>query len=481
MMTVVARTCIRGADVMKRRPISWFIAGSAALLIFATSQVAAARPPNFILILCDNLGYGDVACFNPHARQRTARIDQMASRGMKFTHCYAAAPVCTPSRAALMTGCYPRRVGLDFTQPDGLVLRPASRLGLHPDEVTIADILKQRGYVTACIGKWHLGDHPTFLPTRQGFDQYFGIPYSDDMTARPSQPTWPELPLMEGERVIEAPVDRHLLTRRYTEKAIQFIEQNRNQPFFLYLPHAMPGSTPAPFASPAFQGRSANGRWGDAVEEIDWSTGQILDCLDRLNLNQHTLVIWTNDNGAPATDRRGGSNLPLKGQAYSIAEGGMRVPLIAHWPDRIPAGTTCSELITLMDLLPTFAFLAGTEPPRDRTIDGHDIRPLLFQHPDAVSPYKAFYFYFRDQLQAVRRGPWKLYVSRDGSPQLSSQGARLYHLVDDPREATDVAGEKPELVHQLLDDLRRAQQELGEMQRLGRGVRELGKVEPATR
>lgn len=433
----------------------------------------ASRLPNIVLILCDNLGYGDVGCFNPNAKQRTPCIDKMASQGVKFTHCYAAAPVCTPSRAALMTGCYPRRVGLDFTKPDGIVLRPASSHGLHPDEITIAELLKECGYATTCIGKWHLGDHPTFLPTRQGFDQYFGIPYSDDMTARSSQPAWPPLPLMEGEQVIEAPVDRDLLTKRYTERAIQFIDQHRDRPFFVYLPHAMPGSTAAPFASEAFRNKSGNGPWGDAVAELDWSTGQILDALKRFELDKQTLVIWTNDNGAPA--RRGGSNLPLKGNAYSVAEGGMRVPLIARWPGQVPAGEVCSEVITLMDLLPTFAYLAGTQPPGDRGIDGHDIRPLLFGQPNAASPYEAFFYYFRDQLQAVRQGPWKLYLPRERTSEiLTKQGTRLYNLVEDPQEKTDVAAEQPEVLNQLLAHLRTAQQDLGEMQRTGSGVRKLG-------
>jgi arylsulfatase A len=439
------------------------------------ADAAPSRPPNIVLILCDNLGYGDVGCFNPKAKQRTPCIDKMASQGVQFTHCYAAAPVCTPSRAALMTGCYPRRVGLDFTKPDGIVLRPASSRGLHPDELTIAELLKECGYVTACIGKWHLGDHPTFLPTHQGFDQYFGIPYSDDMTARPSQPSWPPLPLMEDERVIEAPVDRHLLTKRYTERAIQFIDQHRDRPFFVYLPHAMPGSTAAPFASEAFRNKSGNGPWGDAVAELDWSTGQILNALERFDLDQQTLVIWTNDNGAPAPDRRGGSNLPLKGNAYSVAEGGMRVPLIARWPGHVPAGEVCSELITLMDLLPTFAFLAGTQPPSDRTIDGHDIRPLLFGQLGAASPYEAFYYYFGNQLQAVRCGPWKLYLPRNRTAEwLTKQGTRLYNLVEDPQEKTDLATQQPDVVGELLAHLKAAQQDLGEMQIVGSGVRKLG-------
>jgi arylsulfatase A len=426
------------------------------------------RPLNIVLILCDNLGYGDVGCFNPEAKQRTPRIDRLASEGMKFTHCYAAASVCTPSRAALMTGCYPRRVGLDYAPIDGLVLRPVSRHGLHPDEITIAELLKSQGYATACIGKWHLGDQPHFLPTRQGFDQYYGIPYSDDMTARSGRPSWPPLPLMENETVIEAPVNRNTLTQRYTERAIAFIETNRERPFFLYLPHAMPGSTAEPFASEEFQGRSANGRWGDSVEEIDWSTGRILDALQRFGLDEQTLVIWTNDNGAPQPDRRGGSNLPLKGSAYGVSEGGMRVPLIARWPGRIPANVECPEVITLMDMLPTFSLLAGSMPPEDRVIDGQDIRPLLFNEPGALSPHDAFFYYHTNQIQAVRSGPWKLYLA----PHL--EAGCLYHLKNDPLEENDTANLSPEVVTRLMNYVEGAREDLGEQNRAGRNVRPLG-------
>jgi arylsulfatase A-like enzyme len=441
-------------------------------------RAAPEQPPNVVFIFCDNLGYGDVGCFNPEAKQRTPRIDQMAAEGMKFTDCYAAAAVCTPSRAALMTGCYPRRVGLDNTDPDGLVLRPVSHHGLHPDEITIAELLKTRGYATACIGKWHLGDQLPFLPTRQGFDSYLGIPYSDDMTARPSRPSWPPLPLMEGDKVIEAPVDRNLLTKRYTERAIRFIEENRRRPFFVYLPHAMPGSTGAPFASEAFRGTSGNGPWGDSVVEIDWSTGQILDALKRLELDEQTLVIWTNDNGAPAPDRRGGSNLPLKGNAYSVAEGGMRVPLIARCPGRIPAGTVCREMITLMDAYPTLAQLAGAKLPADRIIDGRDIRPLMFGEPGAASPHEAFFYYYVNQLQAVRSGPWKLYLppkGKSGSPVRVP--VQLYNLVEDPQEVMNLAAQRPDVVKRLEGLIEEAREDLGELDRQGANVRPVGTVE----
>ncbi|MFO7906958.1 MAG: sulfatase [Pirellulaceae bacterium] len=440
----------------------------------AGTSASSSNPgrPNIVLILCDNLGYGDVGCFNPKAKQRTPHIDRMASEGIQFTDCYAAAPVCTPSRAALMTGCYPRRVGLDHTQSDGLVLRPVSRHGLHPDEITIAELLKERGYSTTCIGKWHLGDQPRFLPTRQGFDEYFGIPYSDDMTARPSRPSWPPLPLMEGERVIEAPVDRNPLTKRYTERAIEFIRDHRESPFFVYLPHAMPGSTAKPFASEAFRGRSDNGPWGDAVEELDWSVGKILDALKQLELDRQTLVIWTNDNGAPDPRRRGGSNLPLKGHAYGISEGGMRVPMVARWPGRIPAGTVCRELVTLMDLYPTLAHLAGAKVPGDRIIDGRDIRKLLFGKPDAASPHEAFFYYHVNELRAVRSGPWKLYL-----PAKSEGAVRLYNLREDPRETENLADEKPDVVARLRHLLEKARHDLGEKDQKGARVRPVGTVE----
>jgi arylsulfatase A len=265
-----------------------------------------------------------------------------------------------------MTGCYARRVGMHEDATGHWVLIPRSRRGLNTDELTLPEALKAKGYATACIGKWHLGDQPQHLPTEHGFDFYYGIPYSNDMQSKGRGD--PPLPLVEDKVVIEAPAAQATLTKRYTEQAVKFIEKNRKQPFFLYLPHTFP-HLPL-FASPDFHGKSANGRYGDSVEEIDWSTGQILDCLERLDLAKNTLVIFTSDNGS--NGRNGGSNSPLSGAKGSTMEGGMRVPMIARWPGRIAAGTTCSELATTMDFLPTFCGLSGAKLPT-KEIDGRDI------------------------------------------------------------------------------------------------------------
>ncbi|MCP4506949.1 MAG: sulfatase, partial [Fuerstiella sp.] len=343
--------------------------------------VAASDQPNVVVILADDLGYGDLGCYGS-TKNRTPHIDQLASDGMKFTDFYSSSPVCTPSRASLMTGCYPRRVGMheDFT--GHWVLIPRSRRGLNPEEVTVAEALKSKGYSTACVGKWHLGDQPEHLPTQHGFDHYYGIPYSNDMqSARRGDPP---LPLVKQNSVIEAPADQATLTKRYTRQVISFIEDNKAKPFFVYLPHTFP-HLPL-FASTDFRGKSANGRYGDSVEEIDWSTGQILACLDRLRLTENTLVIFTSDNGS--NGRNGGSNQPLSGAKGSTMEGGMRVPMIARWPGRIAAGSKCSDLATMMDILPTFCSLAGASLPSMK-LDGFDISGLLFGNKDSRSQYKA--------------------------------------------------------------------------------------------
>lgn len=450
------------------------------------TEDASPRQPNFVVVFCDNLGYGDIEPFGSKLH-RTPSLNRMACEGRMFTHFCVTAGVCTPSRASLMTGCYPQRVGMHHNERDGWVLRPVSPYGLNPDEVTIAESLKQQGYATAAIGKWHLGDQPQFLPTQQGFDNFFGVPYSDDMTARTwtDGSEWPPLPLMENDTVIEAPVDRNGLTRRYTERAMQWIAEHQDRPFFLYLPQAMPGSTRTPFASPEFRGKSKNGPWGDSVEELDWSIGKILDQLRSLDLAEDTLVIWTSDNGAPVnrdvTDLSRGSNLPLHGRGYSTAEGAFRVPMIAWQPGTVLPGTVCAELASTMDLLPTFAKLAGNQRPTPLTIDGRDISPLLHGEPDAKSPHQAFYYYHQDQLHAVRSGPWKLFLPVHSVPHPHFKKDEvpkplLFNVVTDISCQHNVAADHPAVVRRLTLIAEAARSELGDVGRVGSGQRPPGRI-----
>jgi arylsulfatase A-like enzyme len=351
---------------------------------------------------------------------------------------------------------------------------------LHPHEVTVAEVLRGAGYATACIGKWHLGDQAEFLPGQQGFDEFLGIPYSDDMVENRER-GWPPLPLMRGPRVIAAPADRNLLTRQYTDEAIAFIAAHRDRPFFLYLPQAMPGSTARPFASPAFQGRSANGPYGDSVEELDWSTGKLLDALRELHLDQRTLLVWTSDNGAPQRRPVQGSNLPLRGWGYTTWEGGMRVPCLVRWPTRIPAGEVCDEIMTTMDLLPTFAALAGVTAPQDRILDGRDVWPLLSGQGGARSPHAAFYYYFMDQLQAVRCGRWKLHLPLDAKRTNLVDGAgpaeaALYDLDADIGETNNVVAAHAEVAQRLMALAAAAREDLGDGARPGKNQRPAGRV-----
>jgi arylsulfatase A len=458
------------------------------LFLGAFAASAAERPPNIIVLFCDNLGYGDIEPFGS-TLQRTPSLNRMAAEGRKFTHFYASAGVCTPSRASIMTGCYAQRVGLHLNPRDHHVLRPVSPYGLHPDETTLAEALKVTGYATAHIGKWHLGDQAEFLPTRQGFDFFFGIPYSDDMTERTWDKDgshWPPLPLMRGETVIEAPADRDTLTKRYTEEAVAWIEANRDRPFFLYLPHAMPGSTPTPYASEAFRGKSRNGPWGDSVEEIDWSTGVILDKLVELGIDQDTLVVWTSDNGSPLAkdpaDLSRGSNLPLAGRGYTTSEGAFRVPCLTWWPGRIPAGTVCNELSSTMDLYPTFVKLAGGVPDSVKR-DGHDIRPLLFGEEGATTRWEVFAYYELDQLQAVRSGPWKLFLPLEDFAKhphyKKNDRARaplLFNVVEDADTSDNVAAGHPEIVARLTALAETVRADLGDMGKPGPGQRPPGKI-----
>lgn len=446
------------------------------------------RPPNFIVVFCDNLGYGDIEPFGS-TLHRTPHLKRLAAEGRKFTHFCVTAGVCTPSRASIMTGCYSQRVRMNDNPRDGWVLRPISRYGLNPDEITVAEILKQQGYATAIVGKWHLGDQDVFLPTRQGFDWFFGVPYSDDMTARvwdADGSKWPPLPLMENETVIEAPCDRDGLTKRYTERAMQWIEEHQDQPFFLYFPQAMPGSTRTPFASPDFKGKSKNGPWGDSIEELDWSIGVMLDQLVELGIAENTFVIWTSDNGAPINrdpnDLSRGSNLPLHGRGYTTSEGAFRVPTIVWQPGKVPAGSVCNEFATTMDLLPTFAKLSGAGLPDDRKIDGHDISPLLFAR-DGKSPYEVFYYYDRDQLHAVRSGKWKLFVPIDKPmrhPHFKNNQKEtqplLFDVVSDIGSRHNVAAQHPDVVARLMAYAEKAREELGDKGRVGTGQRKRGEL-----
>lgn len=461
----------------------------------ATEPDSAVRKPNVVVILCDNLGYGDIEPFGSRLH-RTPQLNRMAREGRRFTHFCVTAGVCTPSRASLLTGCYAQRVGLHDNPRDGRVLRPVSPYGLHPDEVTLAEVLKGAGYATGMIGKWHLGDQPPFLPTRQGFDWFLGIPYSDDMTAdvgrrlapRFDGNAWPPLPLMENETVVEAPVDRNGLTKRYTEAAVAFIEKHREEPFFLFLSQAMPGSTSKPFSSPEFRGKSRNGPWGDAIEELDWSTGRILDTLVDLDLDERTLVVWTSDNGAPLardpSDPSRGSNAPLKGRGYTTAEGAFRVPTLMWWPGTVSAGTTCDELATTMDLLPTLGAMTKSPVLPTKPIDGHDIRDLIVGGDDVKSPYDAFLYYEVDQLQAVRSGPWKLFVPLervDAHPHFRRGSENtpplLFNVVTDVGSSNNVAAANPEVVRRLTKLAEKARNKLGDRGRGGTGQRPLGRVD----
>ena len=425
--------------------------------------------PNFVIIFTDDQGYGDLSCFGGE-HVNTPRIDKMATEGAKLTSFYVAAPVCTSSRAALMTGCYAQRVGMGEGSRHGVLLS-ADTKGLNPNEITIAEVLKSAGYKTGMFGKWHLGDQPEFLPTRQGFDEFFGIPYSHDIHPfhlRQEHFKFPPLPLLEGETVIEMDPDADLLTKRITERALRFIEENRDHPFFVYIPHPIP-HVPLHVAREFMEGVSdetlatLNGENGtidyhareelfrQAIAEIDWSVGQILDALKANGLDEDTLVIFTSDNGAGrfrVKDPMPAHSGPLRGNKGTTWEGGMREPTVIRWPRQIPAGEDNSELMTAMDLLPTFAKLAGAELPADRVIDGKNIWPVLARKTG--TPHEAFFYHRRNNLQAVRSGKWKFHLTLP--PIKGQQGgskSALYDLEADIGETNDMLAEHPEVADRL--------------------------------
>lgn len=444
-------------------------------------QRALAEPavkPNFVVILIDDMGYGDIGPFGS-TLNRTPNLERMAMEGMRLTNFYAA-PVCTPSRAQLLTGCYAKRVSL----PN--VLFPSGKTGLSSEEHTIADLLKQQGYATMAVGKWHLGDQPEFLPTRHGFDHYLGLPYSNDMgySPEPRKKMRPPLPLLRDTSISEAPADQSKLATVYTEEAEKFIEENKGRPFFLYLAHTSVHVPLYPGAS--FAGKSKNGTYGDMVEEVDWSVGRVLQKLRDLKLDSNTCVIFTSDNGPwLAMGKDGGVAGPLRAGKGTTWEGGVRVPTIAWWPGKIPSGSTCDAMASEMDLLPTLVNLAGGTVPADHPIDGKDIWPVL-SGKSAESPHDALFFFASNRLEAVRSGPWKLAICPRGngpskSPAYSAEERNafqptLHNLETDIGETTDVASAHPEIVRHLQALVAEMDRDLG-IDGNGPGVRPPGIVE----
>ncbi len=432
------------------------------LLPGLADPACAARKPNFVVIYADDLGYGDLSCFG-HPTIRTPNLDQMAAEGMRFTQFYSASSVCTPSRAALMTGRLPVRSGMCSNKRR--VLFPNSGGGLPASEVTLAEALRQVGYATACVGKWHLGHLPQFLPTNNGFDSYFGIPYSNDMDRAGTAPRgrqafldphveyW-NVPLMRDLEVAERPADQTTITRRYTEESVRFIRTNKDRPFFLYLPHNLP-HVPL-FRSPAFAGHSRRGLYGDVIEEIDWSVGQVLQTLRDLGLDKDTIVFFSSDNGPWLTfNEHGGSAGLLKNGKGTTWEGGMREPTLAWAPGRIAAGVVTAELGSTMDIYTTCLTVAGAEVPADRVVDGMDLSPLLFHN--RPSPRQHVFYYRGQRLMAVRQGPFKAHFLTQDSYVPGSNVATphdpplLYNLEADPSERFNIANDHPEVLASIAE------------------------------
>jgi arylsulfatase A-like enzyme len=458
------------------------------------------RPPNIVIIFIDDLGYADIGPFGANA-YKTPHLERMADEGRVFTDFHSATAVCSASRAALLTGCYPERVSILGA------LNPQAQHGINADETTLAELCRGRGYATAVFGKWHLGHHRQFLPLQHGFDEYFGLPYSNDMwpnhpdlaklppAAAERKRRFPPLPLIENNDIIDAKVDaddQTQLTRKYTEHAVDFINRNKSRPFFLYVPHTMV-HVPL-YVSAEFEGRSGAGLFGDAVAEIDSSVGQILDAIDGNGLDRTTLVLFASDNGPWLSyGNHGGSAGPLRDGKGTMFEGGHRVPCVMRWPGKIPAGTRCDELAVTFDLFPTIALLLGAEIANDRKIDGKEIWPLMAGTPNATSPHDAFYCYYGRELRAIRDRRWKLHFphrsntlagrpgGRDGTPARYEQievGHWLFDLKNDIGETTDVAADHPDVVDRLERHAEAARATLGDTLtgRQGSEVRPAGQV-----
>lgn len=498
----VALFSMRGKLIMEKMVQKW---GSAAKTILTLSFLGATLTsalgnvgasdskalPNIILIVTDDQGYSDVGAFGAQ-NFKTPHLDRLAREGRRFTDFYVAASVCTASRASLMTGSYPPRVSMFGA------LNHTSREGIHPDELLLPEVVKQKGYATACYGKWHLGTVVEFFPTRNGFDEFLGIPYSNDNSKyHPIVEDMPPLPFYDNETVIAFDLDQSEFTRRLTEKSVQFIDSNKDRPFFLYVPHIMP-HVPI-FASGEFLGSSELGLYGDVIQEIDSSVGEIVEAIKRNGIGKQTLIIFFSDNGPFLSyGEHAGHADPLREGKLTTFEGGFRSPCIMRWAEAIPAGTVCSEMITSMDLLPTIADLIGVELPDDRPIDGLNIKPLLLGEPEAQSPHDAFYFYAGTELQAIRSGDYKLHFphqylttaaepGRGGFPSnhgrlepmsITSSGLEgiasrhgyrvvetpkaLFNLRSDPGETTNVIDQHPEVVDQMERLAEKMRDELGD-------------------
>lgn len=442
--------------------------GLIALALVLSSVVLQAARPNFIIIFTDDQGYEDLGCFGSPLI-KTPEIDKMAAEGARFSSFYSANAICSASRAALLTGRYPSRNGVFH------VYYPGVNKGLNPEEVTIAEVLKPAGYRTAIIGKWHLGDRPQFLPTTQGFDSYFGIPYSNDMWINKDQQFAEDaqffdgytleqvqsgeagkrkdrggkVPLMRDDKIIEYPVDQTYITKRYTDEAMQIITESKlaDQPFFIYLAYSMP-HVPL-YMAPEFAGKSERGPYGDTIEEMDFHVGRLLDHLKTVGADKDTLVIFTSDNGPwKLSGERGGSALPLRGAKFSTYEGGHRVPCVMWWPGTIPAGTDTTEIATTLDFMPTLAALAGAELPQDRILDGNDITAMLKAGQQGKSDYDRFFYWSKKNITALRMGDMKLRIKLDNKTKERGQ-SELFNLSEDISESNNLAAKMPEVVEEM--------------------------------
>jgi len=428
--------------------------------------------PNIILINCDDMGYADIGSYGSKLN-RTPHLDRMAREGVRFTDFYTVSSVCSASRAGMLTGCYPPRVGIDW------VLFPGDKCGLNPSEITIARLLKDAGYRTKLVGKWHCGDQPEFLPTHHGFDEYFGIPYSNDMGMQAkhdgSRNANPPLPLLRNGQVIQQQPDQAAITERYVDECLQFMDAAGDQPFFLYFAHLYVHGPL--FVAEQFMKQSGNGRYGGAVAAIDWATGVIMHALTQRGLDDNTLVIFTSDNGGT----RRSENQPLRGTKGTCWEGGHRVPCLMRWPGRIRPGREASGMASAIDLYPTLARLGGAEVPTDRAVDGMDISGVVFDEEE--SPRDTFIYHSFNHLQAVRKGPWKLFTCRKGFPnsEIEADLRELYNLAEDVGETTNVYDQHPEVVAELSAILDDARKDLGDLatDTEGTGVRTPGHVENA--